>query len=31
MKVHFEKALARLERLLDEHARRAQEGPALRG
>ena len=25
MKVHFEKALARLERLLDEHARRAQE------
>ena len=28
MKVHFEKALARLERLLDEHARRAQEAVA---
>ena len=28
MKVHFEKALARLERLLDEHAARAQEAVA---
>ena len=31
MKVHFEKALARLERLLDEHARRAQEAVASAG